>query len=230
MANRIDTLSNIIKLSEEGPRLLGIRLFDWWDFSSLFFRCSFNLIILLVIMHFFYLSKGGKKDYLFTNVLIGMVVFILCFLLESVKLQLGFALGLFAVFGIIRYRTDTIPIREMTYLFCVIGLSILNALSNKKVSYLELMFSNTAVLFTIFLLEKWWMNRKESSKQIIYEKIELIKEDRREDLVQDLKERTGLDITRVCVGNIDFLKDTAELEVYYYMNGDNNNESQSSKT
>ena len=167
-------------------------------------------------MHFFYYrGSSGRKEYFFTNVIIGTVVFVLCFLLESVKLQLGFALGLFAVFGIIRYRTDTVPIKEMSYLFCVIGLSIINALSNKTVSYAELLFSNVAVVSTVWLLEAFWMRKNAGYKKILYERIELIPMSRRKELIVDLKARTGLDVTKVVVDSINFLRDTAELEVYY---------------
>ncbi|MBP8849037.1 MAG: DUF4956 domain-containing protein, partial [Breznakibacter sp.] len=148
--------------------------------------------------------------------LISMVVFLLCMLLSSVKLQMGFAMGLFAVFSIIRYRTDAIPIKEMTYLFVVIGVSVINALSNKKISYLEIVFSNLVLIAIIYGLEKIWLLRHESSKLIMYERIEFIKPDRRADLVADLESRTGIKINRVEVGKIDFLKDAAQLMIFYY--------------
>lgn len=206
----------LLKDLEEVARGLEIQLLDWYGFCNLVLRFSFNMTVILIIMHFFYYrGNSGRKEYFFTNVLIGTVVFILCFLLESVKLQLGFALGLFAVFGIIRYRTDTIPIKEMTYLFCVIGISILNALSNEKVSYAELLFSNVAVVCTIWFLEIFWMQKKGGYKLVVYERIELIPLPRRDELIADLRSRTGLDITHVTVGPINFLRDTADLEVYY---------------
>tara|TARA_Y100000287_G_C14055821_1_gene273545 strand:+ start:43 stop:477 length:435 start_codon:yes stop_codon:yes gene_type:complete len=140
----------------------------------------------------------------------------LCVLLDDVKLQLGFALGLFAIFGIIRYRTDPIPIKEMTYLFLVIGVSVVNALANKKISHAELLFANFVIISVTFVLEKLWLLRHESRKSILYEKIELISPDKKELLLKDLKERTGLNIVRYEVKKIDFMRDVANIIIYYY--------------
>ena len=140
----------------------------------------------------------------------------LCVLLDNVKLQLGFALGLFAIFGIIRYRTDPIPIKEMTYLFLVIGVSVVNALANKKISHAELVFANLMIVFITFGMERIWLLKGESRKNVVYEKIELIVPERREELLADLKERTGIDILRVEIRRIDFLRDTANIRIFYY--------------
>lgn len=194
---------------------LGINLLDTNDFIKLLFRFSFNFIIILVLVRFLYYSVSKRKDYLFTYILISTIVFLLCSLLDNVKLQLGFALGLFAIFGIIRYRTSQIPIKEMTYLFLVIGISVINALANKKVSYAELLFTNLVVVAIAFGLEKIFLLKHESSKSIIYEKIDLIKPEKRDELITDLKERTGLNIHRIEIGKIDFLKDVARITVFY---------------
>jgi hypothetical protein len=148
--------------------------------------------------------------------LISVTVFFLCFLLENVKLELGFALGLFAIFGIIRYRTDAIPIKEMTYLFIVIGISVMNALVNKKISHAEVIFTNVMFIAITYGLEKIWLLKHESRKNITFEKIELILPERKEELLADLKERTGLNITRVEIRNVDFLRDTANLRIFYF--------------
>jgi hypothetical protein len=145
-----------------------------------------------------------------------MTVFLLCVLLDSVKLQLGFALGLFAIFGIIRYRTDPIAIKEMTYLFLVIGISVVNALSNKKISHAELVFANLMIVFITYGMENLWLLRHQSSRNITYEKIELILPEKREELIADLKERTGIDVIRVEIRRINFLRDTANLRIFYY--------------
>ena len=131
------------------------------------------------------------------------------------KIQLGFALGLFAVFGIIRYRTESIPIKEMTYLFAAIGLSVVNALANKKVSYAELVFTNAALLGTAAVLEYGFLGRAERVQKIRYDRIALIVPERRAELVADLRERTGLDVKRVEIGDVDFLRDTAEVTVFH---------------
>ncbi|MGB2138675.1 MAG: DUF4956 domain-containing protein, partial [Flavobacteriales bacterium] len=138
------------------------------------------------------------------------------FLLENVKLELGFALGLFAIFGIIRYRTDAIPIKEMTYLFIVIGISVMNALVNKKISHAEVIFTNVMFIAITYGLEKIWLLKHESRKNITFEKIELILPERKEELLADLRERTGLNITRVEIRNVDFLRDTANLRIFYF--------------
>ena len=172
--------------------LFNIELIDLEDFSELIIRFAFNLAICLVIVKVLYYNATKRKDYLFTYILISVVVFLLCFLLENVKLELGFALGLFAIFGIIRYRTTTIPIKEMTYLFIIIGLSVINALANKKVSYAELVFTNLAIVAVIYGLERVWLLKHEGSKRIVYEKIDLIKPENYSFLIEDLKNRNGL--------------------------------------
>jgi hypothetical protein len=137
-------------------------------------------------------------------------------MLESVKLQMGFALGLFAVFGIIRYRTDAIPIKEMTYLFVVIGMSVMNALINKKISLVELSFANLAIIGATYGLERVWLLRHEAQKIIVYEKIDLIKVGREEEMKADIEERTGIKVNRFEIGKIDFLRDTALIKIYFF--------------
>ena len=130
-------------------------------------------------------------------------------------MEMGFALGLFAVFGILRYRTEAIPIRQMTYLFIVIGISMINALSNKSVSIFEVLFTNGLITLITYLIDRLWFQTIEEKKSIVYEKIELIKPENKQELIQDLKERTGLPIHEVKVDKIDFLKDTAAVTIYY---------------
>jgi hypothetical protein len=206
----------LLILLEGGMEFLGTPLWDSEDFLKLLIKGSFNLGIVILIVRYIYYPVTKNKDYLFTYLLISLTVFLLCILLDSVKLQLGFALGLFAIFGIIRYRTDPIPIKEMTYLFLVIGISVVNALANKKISYAELVFANLLIVFVTYGMEKIWLLRHESRKNIIYEKIELIKPERREELIEDLKERTGIDIIRVEIRRIDFLRDVANVRIFYY--------------
>ena len=140
----------------------------------------------------------------------------MCFMLESVKLQMGFALGLFAVFGIIRYRTDAIPIKEMTYLFVVIGMSVMNALINKKISLVELSFANLVIIGATYGLERVWLLRHEAQKIIVYEKIDLIKVGREEEMKADIELRTGIKVNRFEIGKIDFLRDTALIKIYFF--------------
>jgi hypothetical protein len=195
---------------------LGIELIDSENFWELVIRFTFNFIFILLISKFLYYNATRRKDYFFTYLLIGSVVFMLSYLLSNVKLELGFALGLFAIFGIIRYRTQQIPIKEMTYLFLIIGISVINALANRKVSYAELLFANSALFFVALILEKTWHMKHESQKNIEYEKIELIKPENRAALIKDIENRTGLTINKLEVGKIDFLRDTARIRIYYF--------------
>ena len=196
--------------------IFGSDFFDKKDFIELLVRSAFNFLIVGYIVRYLYYPVTKNKDYLFTYLLISVTVFFLCFLLENVKLELGFALGLFAIFGIIRYRTDPIPIKEMTYLFIVIGISVMNALVNKKISHAEVLFTNVMFIAITYGLEKIWLLKHESRKNITFEKIELILPERKEELLADLKERTGLNITRVEIRNVDFLRDTANLRIFYF--------------
>ena len=199
-----------------GMEFLGAPIFDSENFWKLITKTVFNLVIITTIIRYIYYPVTKNKEYLFTYFLISLTVFLLCVLLDSVKLQLGFALGLFAIFGIIRYRTDPIPIKEMTYLFLVIGISVVNALANKKISHAELIFANLMIVFVTFGMERLWLLKPELRKNIIYEKIELIIPEKKAELIADLEERTGINIIRVEVRRIDFLKDTANLRIFYY--------------
>tara|TARA_B100001287_G_C22255915_1_gene332603 strand:- start:97 stop:498 length:402 start_codon:yes stop_codon:yes gene_type:complete len=131
-------------------------------------------------------------------------------------MEMGFALGLFAVFGILRYRTEAIPIRQMTYLFIVIGISMINALTNKSVSIFEIIFTNGFIVFITFMIDRYWFQTRELSKSILYEKIELIKPEKENELIEDLKKRTGLPVHGVKINKIDFLRDVASVTIFYY--------------
>jgi len=190
------------------------------NFLVLVIRFTFNLVVVAFIVRGLYFPVAKRKDYLFSFLLISNIVFLLCFFLATLGISVGAALGLFAIFAIIRYRTNPIPIKEMTYMFVVIGISVINALG--KISYIELLFTNLAIIVLIYFLEKLWLLRYEISKTIIYEKIELIKPESRQELIDDLQERTGLEIHRIEIGRIDFLRDTVRIRVFYMENGGNN--------
>ena len=129
---------------------------------------------------------------------------------------MGFALGLFAVFGILRYRTEAIPIRQMTYLFIVIGLSMINSLANKSISWFEILLANGIITIITYLIDRVWFSTIELTKTILYEKIELIKPENEQELIEDLKQRTGLQIVAVKIDKVDFLRDTAQIKIYYH--------------
>jgi hypothetical protein len=204
-------------LVPEAVNIAGVHIIDVPGFLEFVLRFFLNTTVIIILVRWLYYSKTRRKDYLFTYILISSIVFLLCFLLANVKLQIGFALGMFAIFGIIRYRTDALPIKEMTYLFLIIGVSVINALTNAETSLVDLLFSNFVIIFITFGLEKLWLIKHESSKLIIYEKINLIREDKYDELVKDLQERTGIKkINRVEVGKINFLRDICDLTIYYY--------------
>ncbi len=193
---------------------LGIPLIDN-DVYKMLFRFATNMTFLTAIIWFLYYRKAGRKDYLFTYYMIGIIVFFLCFTLKKFELDLGMALGLFAIFGILRYRTDPIEIKEMTYLFVVIGVSVINSLANRKMSYAELLAANASIVISLAIIERSWLQRHELSKQISYEVVENIKPQNYEALKDDIEQRTGITVNRVVVGDIDFLRDTAKITVYY---------------
>jgi len=204
-------------LVPETINIAGVDIIDLPGFIEFVLRFILNFTVIMLLVRWLYYSATKRKDYLFTYILISSIVFLLCFLLESVKLQIGFALGMFAIFGIIRYRTDALPIKEMTYLFLIIGVSVINALTNTETSVVDLLFTNFVILFITYGLEKVWLLKNECSKLIIYEKINLIKEENYEELLKDLQERTGIKkINRIEVGKINFLRDICDLTIYYY--------------
>lgn len=218
LASLADVPVDALAQWEDQYRFLGIKLINVGDFTELFTRFGLNTLLIFIVVHFIYARSSRRKDFYFSFIAIGVIIFLLCLLLSSVKLELGFALGLFAIFGIIRYRTDAIPIKEMTYLFIVIGISIMNALSNKKVSYVELLFANSAVVFGLWLLEKRLMLKQEDTITMIYEKIENIHSDNKDILLNDLRDRTGINVTRFEIIRIDFLRDIAEITLFFNAN------------
>jgi uncharacterized membrane protein len=193
---------------------LGTPLLDANSFGQLILRFFINFIIVATIIHFFYYPKSRRRDYYFTFSLINVSVFLLIFLLNSVKIKIGFALGVFAIFGIIRYRTESVPIREMTYLFLIIAVSVINAVA-VQISYAELLATNILFVLITWALESSRWLKHTSCKLILYDKISLITPDKYDELMEDLKKRTGIDILKVEVGHLDFLRDTAYLKIYY---------------
>jgi hypothetical protein len=197
-------------------KFFGIKVINQEDFYELAARFLFNFFVCFYVVRYIYYPMTRNKDYLFTYIMFSVVVFFLCIVLANVKLQIGFALGLFALFGMMRYRTDAIRIKEMTYLFIIIGLSVINALASKKVSYAEVVFTNLAVVACTYAFEKIWFLKLERQKTIVYENVDLVKPENYDRLIEDLNKRTGLDIHKVEVGKIDYMRDIAILRIYYY--------------
>jgi len=174
-----------------------------------------NVLVSGIIIYGIYYRKFHRKDYLTTFCLISLTIFFLVFLLDSIELQIGLALGLFAVFGIIRYRTISIPIKEMTYLFVVIGISIINALASKEIGYAGLILANIVFILACWLFESDLIKKHISVKKVVYDNIRLIKAGMENELKADLEERLGLSIVKIETGSVDFLRDSAVLKIYY---------------
>jgi hypothetical protein len=188
-------------------------------FWELLIRFLLNTLVIWVIIRFFYYPKSQRRDYFFTFLLISISIFLMVFLLGSVKIKVGFALGLFAIFGIIRYRTEQVPIREMTYLFCIIAISVINALTDTE-SWVALLATNAIFIGSIWILEGVRNIKHISCKIILYDKVDLLTPDKSAELRADLEKRTGLKIKDIEIGHIDFLKDSAYINVYYETESD----------
>lgn len=204
-------------LAEKGPSFMGVSIYDPNILLMLLIRFAANLLVCWIIIQFFYYRKSVRKDYYFTFMLFSCTIFLLLFILQNLSMEFGFALGLFCIFGMIRYRTETVAIREMTYLFVIIGISAVNGLS-MDVDYTTLVVANLLFIAIIWVLESNKFVKHTSTKIVLYEKIALVKPDKYPEMLADLKERTGLSITKVEVGHIDFLRDVAFLKVYYKVN------------
>ena len=202
------------EFGSETSGLFGIPWFDGPSLWQMLVRFALNLVVCWIIVGLLYYRKSKRRDYYFTFMLFSITIFILIFLMDNVKVQIGFALGLFAIFGMIRYRTETVPIREMTYLFVVVGISVINGLA-MTVSYTELIVTNVLLVLAVWLFESIHRKTHLECKIIVYEKVALTHADRENELMQDLKNRTGLDIKRLEVGHIDYLKDIAYVKIYY---------------
>ena len=196
----------------------GFKWFDAAGVTEMLIRFGFFMLVLWFIVYVMYYRKTHRRDYFFTLVLLSVSIFFLIYLLGSVKVKIGFALGLFAIFGVLRYRTETIPVREMSYMFGVISLSVINALAD-SLSFVELLLPNVAIALLIWLFETFVLRKNLASKLIMYDRIELITPERRQELLEDLTKRTGLKITKLKIGSVDFLKDTAIIKIEYDNDG-----------
>ena len=208
-------LTNLFLAKEKATTAIGLQWFDE-DFYLLLIRLCVNVVFITILIRFLYYAKTKRKDYLFTYYLIGTITFFLCFGLKKLDIDTGMGLGLFAIFGIIRYRTDAIEIKEMTYLFLIIGLSVVNALASNQLSIAEMALINVFMVVLTYVLEFLWLMKHETRKTINYERIDLITPDKAAEMKGDIEYRTGLSINRFEIGKIDFLNDTAQVRIFYY--------------
>ena len=208
-------LINLFLAKNKANNVIGLQWFDE-DFYLLLIRLCVNVVFITILIRFLYYAKTKRKDYLFTYYLIGTITFFLCFGLKKLDIDTGMGLGLFAIFGIIRYRTDAIEIKEMTYLFLIIGLSVVNALASNQLSIAEMSLINVFMVVLSYILEFLWLMKHETRKTINYERIDLITPDKASEMKRDIETRTGLSINRFEIGKIDFLNDTAQVRIFYY--------------
>lgn len=209
-----DIAARFGNVEEQTIDFLGMPFFDAPSLWRLLILFGINLLVCWTITHFFYYRKSKRRDYYFTYILFSTAIFFILYQLQNMKIEVGIALGLFGIFSMIRYRTEQLPIREMTYLFVLIAISIVNG-AGMASSYATFIAVNLLFIAIIWILEAAGLSSRKAQKIITYEKFALIKPERREELLADLRERTGLDIVKVQVGSIDFLKDTAFLKVTY---------------
>ena len=215
----------IQQLNYEVAQLIGVTLFDPQHFISLIIRFIINFVVVSVIARFFYYPRSHRRDYMFIFILMAMSIFMLVNLMEGDSMNIGAAMGLFAIFGIMRFRTEAVPIREMTYLFMLIALSVVNALAHADyhpkadywdgVGLVTILFVNIVFIIMAWIFESSKVMSEECSRIIAYDNVSLITPEKREELKADLEKRTGLKITRIEIGLLDYLKDSALIRIFY---------------
>lgn len=184
------------------------------ELTQFLLGAGFNLLVTLLIVRGVYYPVTQDKNFVFTFIGFNMIIYFVLGFLTSVEVGVGVGFGLFAIFSLLRYRTDEIPIREMTYLFILIALGVMNSLMHSG-SLLQIGIANVVILVILFVLEKGWGFQFEANKRVAYDKIELIAPARSEELLADLRERTGIAVKRVEIGRIDLLHDMADLKIFY---------------
>ncbi|MFA4851166.1 MAG: DUF4956 domain-containing protein [Bacteroidales bacterium] len=213
----LDDAGTDTQSAEDTFNIFNIPVFDSVDFSELMMRFAINIFLAFIIVRFIYFPFNNRsKEHVFTLILFNTVIFFVCALMRNLTIQIGFAFGLFALFGLLRYRTMPIPIKDLTYLFILICMGMINAMFYRRITYAEFIGADVLIIIVSFTLEKILAHNKEYSKRIEYEKIDLIKPEKYDELIDDLKKRTGLNIHRIHIERVNFLRDTARIWVFYY--------------
>ncbi len=182
---------------------------------ELFMGFAANLFVAFIIVRFIYYPVSQNKNFVFTFLGFNTIIFFVMSLLTTIELSVGAGFGLFAIFSVLRYRTNPMPARDMTYLFILIGLPVINSSLLAGAGWSAVLFANLAIIIVLYLLENGWGFHYEQSQRITYERIELIKPENYDLLLEDLRERTGLPIKRFEIGHINFLRDSTEIKVFY---------------
>jgi hypothetical protein len=191
--------------------------------TKLKWRLMIDLLSVFILIRLIYFRVYRNSEYIFTFFIFNIIIFFICFLLNKVELSMGAAFGLFAVFSMLRYRTEDISIKDMSYLFLVIAIGLISAVTKIKdtsdvYEYLFLGLVNTIIIVVAYVFDTGIFFKKETVKIIYYENIELIKPERHIELIADIKQRTGLNVHRINIGKLDFLRDSAQIKIYYYEN------------
>jgi hypothetical protein len=205
-------------METETVEAVATNLFGVSPYIEFLFRYGINMLVIITIVRFIYYPRHKNKDFLFTFFLFNTVNFFICFLLSATKLKMGFAFGLFAIFSILRYRTVTVPIREMGYFFVCVTISLINALAVVETTsdIVILLGANSMIIAMILMMDRQLSLEHENFKEINYERIDLIKPELREQMIDDLRNRTGLPIHRIEIVKLDFLRDVARINAFYY--------------
>jgi len=216
------------------PALLEIQFcpsFASTEFYELLMQFGLNLVILLILSRALYFKWNRKPEYMFAQLITGVIVFMICALLRWVQLGLGLVLGLFAIFAIIRFRTINVPIKEMAYLFMVVGISAVNALLPMGRCLQWIIFANIILVALTFIMEKVFFSNNLSHRTITFNNTELLKSSKHQMLLQELKDLTELNIIRFEIGKVDYTKKQAQIKLYFtgdsnesFNNGENEND------
>ena len=183
--------------------------------TEMLVRFTFNLVVAYIIIKLIYHRDHKGNDFVFTYFMFNSLIFFFAYILGNLDVNIAFGFGLFAVFAILRYRTDPIPIKEMTYLFIVITIGVINALSANNVAFSEVLFANTAIVILTYLLENYWVNNLLKSKAIVYGELDKISPEKNQELIDELSEKTGLSLLRAKVGRVNFKSNRVNIRVYY---------------
>lgn len=218
-SDAVTETSQVIADAVQQPQQTTVELFK--IIQKFGFRLIIDFLSVFILIRLVYYKIHKRSDLFFTFFIFNLVIFLICFLLNKVDLSMGAAFGLFAVFSMLRYRTEDISIKDMTYLFLVIAIGLIAAVTKIKdtsdvYEYMFLGAINMVIILVTFLFESNIITKKESAQVVVYENIELIKKEKQVELIDDLKKRTGLNIHRISVGKIDFLKDSAQIKIYYF--------------
>ena len=189
------------------------------SFINLLIRFLFNLSVAFIIIKLIYHRDRKGNDFVFTYFMFNSLIFFFAYILGNLDVNIAFGFGLFAVFAILRYRTNPIPIKEMTYLFIVITIGVINALSKNEAAYIEVLFANLAIVLLTYVLEKYWESNLLYSKTLVYNNLENIKPENKQLLLKDLIEKTGLEIINCKVGRVNFVDSRSNIKIYYKDDG-----------